>query len=169
MGFHSPLAPLGNMPRGKPIRLGISGLHNQHIHVDDSYIVFLGFYSQDNYSLRDGKEYESFLSITDPTAIPLRFRFFAKISKRADMISRLIESGLSNRPYSPVRANVGRCKSQDRFGYWVVDCSGTRISSSSITGHHPQATGSLIGEGFTPLQRCSQCILQPQPTGQNHL
>ena len=24
----------------------------------------------------------------------------------------------------------------------------------------------LVGEGLTPLQRCSQCILQPQPTGQ---
>ena len=25
----------------------------------------------------------------------------------------------------------------------------------------------LVGGGLTPLQRCSRCILQPQPTGQN--
>ena len=27
--------------------------------------------------------------------------------------------------------------------------------------------GHSLGGGLTPLQRCSQCILQPQPTGQD--
>ena len=29
--------------------------------------------------------------------------------------------------------------------------------------------GHSLGGGLTPLQRCSQCILQPQPTGQEEL
>ena len=28
-------APLGDTPRGKPIRLAIPGLHNQYTHADD--------------------------------------------------------------------------------------------------------------------------------------
>ena len=27
------------------------------------------------------------------------------------------------------------------------------------------STGHSLGEGFTPLQRCCRCILQPEPTG----
>ena len=42
--------------------------------------------------------------------------------------------------------------------------------SSSITGALPSDffmsyPGHLLGEGVTSLQRCSWCILQPQPTG----
>ena len=39
--------------------------------VVDDLILSLGFPFQDNYSLRDTKEYKSFLSMIDPTAIPL--------------------------------------------------------------------------------------------------
>ena len=43
--------------------------------------------------------------------------------------------------------------------------------SSSITGTSPSDClvsypGHSLGEGLTPLQRCSHCILQPQLTGQ---
>ena len=44
------------------------------------------------------------------------------------------------------------------------------LQSYSITGTSPSDSlvsysGHLLG-GLTPLQRCSRCILQPQPTGQ---
>ena len=81
------------------------------------------------------------------------------------MTSRLIGLGLSDCPSSPVRAKVECCEPHDLLGCQVMDCSATRIPSSSITGHHPRPTGSLIGGG-TPLQRCSQHILQPQLTRQ---
>ena len=32
--------------------------------------------------------------------------------------------------------------------------------------YSPSRLGKLVGGGLTPLQRSSQCILQPQPTGQ---
>ena len=43
--------------------------------------------------------------------------------------------------------------------------------NSSIAGTLPldclvSYTRTLIGGGLTPLQRCSKCILQPQPTEQ---
>ena len=60
------------------------------------------------------------------------------------MTCRLIKSGLSNCPSSPVRAKGECCKSHDLFGSKVMDCSATRILSLSITGRHPQPTGSLI-------------------------
>ena len=46
--------------------------------------------------------------------------------------------------------------------------------SSSITGTLPSDClvsypGHLLGGGLIPLQRCSQCILQPQPTGQESI
>ena len=48
---------------------------------------------------------------------------------------------------------------------WVKDCSATRISSWSIIGHHSLPIGCFIVMGsFTPLQRCSWCILLPQVT-----
>ena len=64
------------------------------------------------------------------------------------MTSQLIESGLSNRPYSLVGAKEECCKSHDLFSCQVMDCSATRIPSSSVTGHHPQPTGSLVGVGW---------------------
>ena len=39
--------------------------------VVDNLILSLDFHSQDNYSPRDRKEYRSFLSMIDPTAIAL--------------------------------------------------------------------------------------------------
>ena len=43
-------APHGDVPRGKPIRQGTSGLHNQYTHADGRLIRFVpGFHSQDNY------------------------------------------------------------------------------------------------------------------------
>ena len=47
------------------------------------------------------------------------------------------------------------------------------LQNSSITGTSPSdclvsyPDNYLFGGGLTPLQRCSQFILQPQPTGQN--
>ena len=78
------------------------------------------------------------------------------------MTSRLIGLGLSDHPSSPVRAKVECCKSHDLFGCQIKDCSATRTPSLSITGHYPRLTGSLIGGGFTPLQRCSRRILEPR-------
>ena len=46
------------------------------------------------------------------------------------------------------------------------------LQSSSITGTSPSdylvpyPEHSVLGGDFTPLQRCSQCILQPHPTSQ---
>ena len=74
--------------------------------------------------------------------------------------------GSDNHLSSPVRAKEECGRSHDLFSYQVMDCSATRIPSSIITGRHPRPTGSLIGGGITPLQSCSQHILQPQPTGQ---
>ena len=116
--------------------------------VVDNLVLSLGFHSQDNYSPRDRKEYRSFLSMIDPTAIALRF--LQNNWKRADMTSRLIRSGLSDRPSNPVRAKVECCKSHDLFGCQIKDCSATRIPSLSITGRHPRPTGSFIGWGGYP-------------------
>ena len=66
-------APYGDVPRGKPIRLATPGLHVQYTHAGDRRINFLslGFRSQDNYFPRDRKDYKSFHSMIDPTAIVL--------------------------------------------------------------------------------------------------
>ena len=69
------------------------------------------------------------------------------------MTSQMIGSGLSDSPYSPVRAKVKCCKSHDHFGCQIKDCSATRIPSLSITGRHPWPTGSLMGGGGLPLCR----------------
>ena len=50
---------------------------------------------------------------------------------------------------------------------WVVSIP----LSSIITGNSPSdclvsLSGHSMGEGFSPLQRCSRCILHPQLTGQ---
>ena len=116
-------APLVNMPRGKPVCLSISGQYNQYIYTDDSYTVFLGFHSQDNYSPRDKKVYGSFLSMNDPTVIA-----------KGELTWQ-------------VRPKVDCSKSHDHFDYWVMDCSATRIPISSIMGHHLQPTSSLIEGG----------------------
>ena len=80
----------------------------------------------------------------------------------------MIGLGLSDRSSSLVRAKVECYKSSNLFSCGVKDCSATRIPSSRNTGHHPWPTGSLVWrERVTPLQRCSWCILQPQPTGWN--
>ena len=84
---------------------------------------------------------------------PSNSDFCKKNWKRADMTSRLIGSGLSNRPSSPVRAKVKCCKSHDLFGCQIKDCSAIRIPSLSITGRHPWPTGSFIGFFFLPLCR----------------
>ena len=119
-----------------------------------------------NYLPWDRKGYESFHSMIDPTAIVLIW-IFTQIQKRADMNSRLIGSGLFDCPSSPGRAKVEYWELHDLFSCQVTDCSVTSILSSSITGHHPRPTGSLdvFLFFFTPLQRCSRRILQPQPTG----
>ena len=86
------------------------------------------------------------------------------------MTVQLIRSGLSNQPSSPVRTKVECCKSCDFFGCQVMDCSATRIPSSSIMGQHPQSTVSLNGGGgLILLQRGTMHILQPQPTGRTCL
>ena len=74
--------PHGDVPRGKPIRLVTSGLHSQYTHAGGRLFNFVpGFHSQDNYSPRDRKEYSSFLSMIEPTAIALKFRFFQKTER----------------------------------------------------------------------------------------
>ena len=69
-------APLGDMPRGKPIPLEISMLLSILLVI--GYTGFLGFHSQGNYSSGEKKGYESFLTMIDPTAITLSFRFQQK-------------------------------------------------------------------------------------------
>ena len=70
---HPPWSPIWGCAWGKPIRLATPGLHGQYTHAGDRQINFLslGFRSQDNYFPRDRKDYESFLSMIDPTAIVL--------------------------------------------------------------------------------------------------
>ena len=62
-----------------------------------------------------------------------------------------------------------------------VFCNANRLGHRTLVGRRPYpsaeaqsvysasptdwATGHLLGEGFTLLHRCSQCILQPKPTG----
>ena len=118
----------------------------------DNFILSLGFCSQNNYLPRDRKGYESFPSMIDPTAIILIW-IFTQIQKRADMTSRMIRSSLSDRPFSPVSAKEECCESHDLFSCQVTDCSATRILSSSITGRHPQPTGSFVVLFFLPLCR----------------
>ena len=131
----------------------------------DNFILSLVFRFQDNYLPRDRKGYGSFHSMSDPTAIVLIW-IFTQIQKKADMTSWMIRLDLSDSPSSPVRAKVECCESRDFYRCQVTDCSATRILPSSITGCHPQPTGSIIGLGVvTPLQRWSLCILQAQPNG----
>ena len=167
---------LGICLRGNPFAQGNQGyIISILMLMIDGYIVLLGFNSQDNYSSRDRKGYGSFLSMIDSTAIAL-IQILSKIWNRADMTSLLIGLGLSDCPSSSVRAKVEYCKSRDLFDCQVVDCSATRILSSSIMGHYTWPTGSLIGscvcvgrerewESLIPLQRCSWLMLQSQPTG----
>ena len=122
--------------------------------IDNLNLLPLCFHSQDNYSLRGRKGYRCSLKMIDLTAIIL-IQIFVKIWKRTNMTSRLIRLGLSDHPSTPVRAKVECCKSHDLFSCWVMDCSATRIPSSSITGHHPWSMGSLTVVGFTPQPRCS--------------
>ena len=137
---HSLWSPIRGCAWGKLIRLVTSGLHSQYTHADDWQFKFLslGFHFHDSYSPKGRKGYKSFLTMIDPIAIIL-IQIFAKIRKKPDMTSQLIRSGLSDHLSIPVRAKVECCKSHDLFS-----CSATRIPSSSITGHHPQPTGSLI-------------------------
>ena len=159
-------APCGDVPREKSIHLATSELHVRYTHAGVRQFYFNpGFCSQNNYLPWDRKGYESFNSIIDPTTI-IHIWIFTQIQKRADMTSRLSGSGLSDCPSSPVRAKVECCESHDLFSCQVTDCSATRIPSSSLMGRHPWPTGSLVGGGVTPLQRCNRRILQPQLTGQ---
>ena len=119
-----------------------------------NFILSLGFHSQDKYLPRNRKGYESFHGMIDPTAIFLTWP--------VDWLDR----ASLDCPSSPAKAKVGCCKSCDLFSWQVTDCSATRIPSSSITGRHPQSTGSLVVCFFTPLQNCSRRILQSQPSGQ---
>ena len=41
-----------------------------------------------------------------------------------------------------------------------------RITGTSPSDCFVSYPGRLLAGGLTPLQTCSQCILQPQPTGQ---
>ena len=81
--------------------------------------------------------------------------------------SQLERLGLSDCSSSPVRGKVECCRSHDHFGYQVVDCSVTRISSWSIISYHLWPTDSFIrgGKVLSLRQRCSWHILQPQMTG----
>ena len=40
------------------------------------------------------------------------------------------------------------------------------ITGTSLSDCLVSYLGHSLGGGLTPLQRCSQCILKPQPTGQ---
>ena len=113
----------------------------------DNFILSLAFCSQDNYFTKDRKGFESFHSMIDPIAIILIW-IFTQIQKMADMTSHLIGSGLSDPPSSLVRAKMGCCESHNLFSCQITDCTATRTLSSSITGHHPWPTGSLIGGGY---------------------
>ena len=64
------------------------------------------------------------------------------------MTCQFFGSVLFDRLPIPERAKVECCRSRDEFGCQFTDCSATRILSSSITGHHPQRTGSLVGGGL---------------------
>ena len=66
----------------------------------------------------------------------------------------------------PVKTKVEYCKSHDLFSCQVMFYSVSKILSSRITSCHPWPTGGLVGGGgsLTPLQKCSQYILQPQPS-----
>ena len=64
---------------------------------------------------------------------------------------------------------VGVFCSPSRLGHRTFFGGGSYLSAemSSVFSAPlaDQARGHFLGGGLTPLQRCSQCILQPQPTG----
>ena len=77
-----------------------------------------------------------------------------------DMTSWLIQTNLFNCLYSPVRTKAECYRSHDHFSCHMMNCSATRILSSSIIVCLPQPTSSLVGgDSFSPLQRYSSHIL----------
>ena len=68
----------------------------------------------------------------------------------------------------PIDRTLSGVKSDGNKGVFCIP------QSSSITGTSPSDClvlypGHSLGVGLTPLQKCSRCILQPQPTGQTIL
>ena len=59
------------------------------------------------------------------------------------MTSQLIGLSLSDHLFSPIKAEVECCKACNNFGYWVTDCSTTKILSWSITSQYQCPTGDL--------------------------
>ena len=80
-----------------------------------------------------------------------------------DLTSLYIRSGFFDHPSSQVSAEVVWSKSHDHLDYQDMDCSATRILSSSVMVHHPQVA-LLVEWNLTFLQNCSEHTLQPQPT-----
>ena len=80
-----------------------------------------------------------------------------------DMPRQLIRSGFSDRSSNPIRADVECCKSRYHFVYWVMDCSSSRILSSSITGGRPGPTGGLVGSGVSYLFAKMQVAYSASP------
>ena len=81
-----------------------------------------------------------------------------------DMTSWLIGLGHSDHPSSPVRAKVECYKSRDHI--WLLGHGLLSHQYSVLFKYYKLSpTLNLIGGcSLTPLQRCSWCILQPQPT-----
>ena len=80
------------------------------------------------------------------------------------MTSQLIRLSLSNCPSSPVRAKVSIASRMTSLAArsWTAQPPGSRPQALQVAIHSQR----VAGWGFTPLQRRSQHILQPQPTGQ---
>ena len=112
------------------------------ITLNDSYNVFLGFHSQDNYSPQGTRRVISLSSAWLTLQPFLSGSDFWKNLKEADMTYQLIRSGLTNHLSSPVRVKVKCCKSRDLFGCWVS--LATRTLSSNIMGCHSRPTGNVI-------------------------
>ena len=63
------------------------------------------------------------------------------------MISWLRGLDPSDHLSSPVKVKMKCCKSYDHFGWYVTDCSATRLPSWNLKGHYSWPTGGLVWVG----------------------
>ena len=84
---------------------------------------------------------------------------------RLNTTSRLIGSGHSDHPSSPIRNEVVYCKSLDNSVIWSKTAQTLRScpQASRVTTHGQHVTS--LGGGLTNLQWCSRRFLQSQSKG----
>ena len=75
-------------------------------------------------------------------------------------------------PYIGLYQVLPRRSRVDLEAMAMKECSAFPKAPALLELHHPIQlftfiSRTLTGGGLTPMQRCSQCILQPQPTGKD--